>query len=63
MTVKAEPVPTGALTVLRVLTNLEDRDVGFERLDRTIGRDPELTQPLLALATPPVDGAGAGLIR
>ena len=51
MTAEVGTVPTQALTVLRVLTNLEDREAGFERLDRTIGRDPELAQRLLALAS------------
>jgi EAL and modified HD-GYP domain-containing signal transduction protein len=45
-----DALPTPVLVVLRVLAHLEDREAGFERLDRTIGRDPELAGRLLALA-------------
>jgi EAL and modified HD-GYP domain-containing signal transduction protein len=64
-----EALPTPVLSVLRVLANLEARDAGFERLERTIGRDPDLAQPLLTnansaelVAGRPVEGVREALL-
>jgi EAL and modified HD-GYP domain-containing signal transduction protein len=64
-----ETVPTTALSVLRVLTNLENREAGFERLERTIARDPALSRPLMVRANSadlaagrPVEGVREALL-
>jgi EAL and modified HD-GYP domain-containing signal transduction protein len=64
-----ETVPTAALSALRVLANLENREAGFERLERTIARDPALAGPLMVHANSaelavgrPVEGVREALL-